>query len=710
MTPWQRRARFVIGLSALAFAAFVAAQFRHRAAPPSAAAPAVRTEPGAVVETTGGQTLRFTQSKEVVHVSSQRQLTYADGRSKMVGVTVAAEDTNGQGTFTATGKEAMVGKDETTIELNGDVRMQSSSIRARTEHATYNKADNFVRAPGPTDVSEGKTSAHGIGMTFDRNADVLTILDQAAVQMADANGGAPAQITCATATIARRDHYRRFERNVRMTRGGQLLEADVVVVHLAEDDSHVVSVELQQNARISATKPAVGALQSLTGRDMNLDYGASGDTIEHAVIDQDAVIILAGEAGKPGREIVATTMDIHLAPDSTPVALAAHENVQLTLPAEADTGARTIRAAALDAKGEPGRGLTRALFSGNVQYREAGIGTSAGKAAAAATLDVGLKPGLSSIEDARFAHDVRFESGQLAAHAAAARYDLDKGTLALSGSEPGAVVPHVVTEQITVDAQKVDLTIEGPKVKASGSVKSVMQPAKQGSTDVKVPSMLKQDQPVNVLANDLDYDGTKALATYTGDARLFQAETSVKGSTIVVDDKTGDLTASGDVISTTVLEQNTTKEAKDAKDENSATPTKSRVNSIAKAKDMKYEDALRRLTYTGDAQLSNPDGTLNAEKIELYLKPSGNELDRAEGYESMTLREQNRKTTGRRLTYTADDEKYLITGAPVTIIDECGRQTTGKTLTFFKATDNVIVDGNQQVRTQTKGGNNKCSS
>ena len=70
----------------------------------------------------------------------------------------------------------------------------------------------------------------------------------------------------------------------------------------------------------------------------------------------------------------------------------------------------------------------------------------------------------------------------------------------------------------------------------------------------------------------------------------------------------------------------------------------------------------------------------------------------------MTLREQNRKTTGTRLTYTTADERYVVTGAPVTIVDECGRETTGRTLTFFKATDRIVVDGNEQIRTQTKGG------
>jgi len=152
MTVWQRRARLFVGVSTLAFAAFVAVQFKHRDAP-AGGPPVVRTEPGAVVETTAGQTLRFTKSNETVRVTSEKQLTYADGRSKLVGVTVSAEDTDGKGTFRATGKEANVGKDEVAIKLNGDVRLESSTIRARTEHATFNKSDNFVRAPGATEVS-----------------------------------------------------------------------------------------------------------------------------------------------------------------------------------------------------------------------------------------------------------------------------------------------------------------------------------------------------------------------------------------------------------------------------------------------------------------------------------------------------------------------------------------------------------------------------
>jgi lipopolysaccharide transport protein LptA len=546
-------------------------------------------------------------------------------------------------------------------------------------------------------------TGHGVGMTWDKNRDVMSILDQAVINITpDEHGEGAMDVTAKSAEFARRDKYMRFLGDVKIKRSNQNIEAQSVLAILTADEKRIDSVQLQDGAKIATPRAAPGALQSLTGSQANLKYRDGGDTIEHTLVSGNALIQLAGETGKPGRQIAASTLDIALAPDgSTPTSLVGREAVQLTFPPEPGVPGRTIRSSSLDAKGEPGRGLTRALFTGNVQYREVGSGVN--RAATAMTLDLGLKPGMSSIEDARFSRAVHFEDGSMAAVAAAGRYDLDKGTLALSGSEPGAVVPHVVNQQIVVDAVKIDINLDGPKVKADGNVKSELKPASQakvGDTgnDVKLPTMLKQDQPVIVVANSLDYDGTTAKGTYTGNARLFQTDTTIKGDTIVVDNKAGNLSASGNVTSTTVLESTD----KDKKTE--------RQRSTAQAKDFKYDDATRRLTYTGDAHMNGPDGDMTADRIELYLKPSGDELDRAEAYENFTLREQNRETKGKTMVYTTSDEKYVIVGTPVKIVDECERETTGRTLTFIKSTDNIVVDGNRQTRTQTKGGNGKCTS
>jgi len=269
----------------------------------------------------------------------------------------------------------------------------------------------------------------------------------------------------------------------------------------------------------------------------------------------------------------------------------------------------------------------------------------------------------------------------------------------LSGSEPGSLRPHVVNEQIAVDAARIDITLDGPLMKASGAVKSVLQAKKESGNskdDTKVPAMLKKDQPVNVTAEQLDYDGAQSRAVYTGAALLWQGETSIKGPSITIDSRSGDLSATGPVTTSTIMLQDDNKGGKE------------RVSSIGTSKEFAYDDDVRRATYTGDAHITGPQGDLTSPKVEMFLKPSGDELERSEAYDGVVLRGNGRKTTGERLTFFGADQRYLVTGAPVTIVDECGRETTGRTLTFFQTVDRIVVDGNEQIRTQTRGSKSNC--
>jgi len=72
-------------------------------------------------------------------------------------------------------------------------------------------------------------------------------------------------------------------------------------------------------------------------------------------------------------------------------------------------------------------------------------------------------------------------------------------------------------------------------------------------------------------------------------------DTSIKGDTLVIDNKAGNLSAAGNVTSTTILD---TKDKKDTK--------KERKPSIATAKDLKYDDSERRLIYTGGRAHERP--------------------------------------------------------------------------------------------------------
>ena len=73
---------------------------------------------------------------------------------------------------------------------------------------------------------------------------------------------------------------------------------------------------------------------------------------------------------------------------------------------------------------------------------------------------------------------------------------------------------------------------------------------------------------------------------------------------------------------------------------------------------------------------------------------------------TVTLRVGAKRASSEQLKYLAKDGSYELVGsarAPVSVVESC-RATTGKTLIFYGSTDRILVDGNEEIRTQTKGG------
>ena len=700
---WQRRARLFVAVFGGVLAVVLVLSFKRAHVRPVPLATAGRSDPTAVVESTSGRVIRFNGIRADVTVEYERQLTYRDGSTRLVNVRVVTDNRSGGRTFTALGKEGAVGQNDSTIALDGDVAIQANDgLTVHTEHATYTANDEILRAAGPVQFTRAGLNGAGVGMTYDKNLDELVVLDKAEIHLAAKGENGPTDVGAGGAVVARQDKEVRFDRTMRGVRFGQVIAADSGIAHLSDDEEQVERIELHGSASVDATKAEVGALQTMSGHDIDLVYRAGGNALEHVRIVGAAVLQLAGENGVPGRQISANILDVAFAEDgSTPTALIGREGVQLRLPADPDGATRTIKAANLEGRGDGKQGLTNLTFTGDVDFRERSA--TIGRTGKAGVLQITMEPGKESIEDARFSRNVRFAAeGGLFAVASVATYVLRGGTLELSGSESGVPRPRITNDQISIDATLVGVTIEGPKVKASGDVRSVLQPTRNNpknskASETKMPSMLKDDQPVSVIGAELDYDGTIARAAYAGTAKLWQIDTSVQGDSIVVDNKNGDLSADGSVATSSMLKQGD-KEKK----------TTARVRTLGTSSSFAYEDSVRRATYVGEAHLTGPQGDMTADKIELYLRPSGDEVERAEAYDKMTLKEASRRTTGGRMTYTADTETYIVTGAPVRIVDGCGRETVGKRVRFVKSTDTVDVESNGDVRTQTKGGG-KCS-
>ena len=699
MSTWQHKARLLIAILAVAFGIVVAFAFQRRVTPTSTAR-LTQTDPEAVVESAAGRTLRINRDQEEIRIEYDRLLTYADGSSKLFGVTLtSARDGRA---FVVRSAQAQVDEGEADIALDGRVWLTGDSgMEVKTEHAIYQQEEGIVRATGPVEFTRGRMRGSGVGFAYDSHRELITLAEQVAVHIAAGRTGAPeVNVSSTRAELNEPDNVVSFDENVLVVRGDERLEANSAVMHLGVDESKFEAVELRGQSRITGMAGGeAGGMRAMTGQDIDLKYASDGERLERATATGDAVVQFAGVGSGPGRRITAEIIDASMASDgTTPRSLSARRDVELLMPGEQGTTVRTIRARTLDASGRDGGGLSRARFTGQVRYTEQGD-TGVERVASSGTLETELRPGLGAIDEARFAQEVRFTDGQTVATAALARYTLNQGLLELSGTEPANPRPHVRDNTMSVDADQIDVAFDTPLVEAAGQVKSVYRPEPLAAaedaprTETKRPSMLKSGQDVNVSADRLSYDGAAATASYSGDVRLWQAETTIKAGTLVIDQRSGDLTAVGTPVATTT---SLVQQGKDGTTERSV--------ASAKATEFRYEEALRRATYVGDAYANGPQGDLRAVRIELYLRPSGDELERAEAYEEVALTEGDRKTSGSRMTFSSADQRYLVSGAPVTITDSCGGDMIGRTVTWDKLTERVIIDGSEQMRTRTQGG------
>jgi lipopolysaccharide export system protein LptA len=637
-----------------------------------------------------------------------------------VGVTLTLPDRNGR-TFVVTANEGELVSppdkpaDLTVAKLTGNVKLTTDNgLEVVSADASYDGKEGILTIPGPVTFTRARMKGSGVGATYDRNRDVLWLLADARINVApDASGGGTVVGSASKAGLARADNFIKLDGTARITTDARTAEADVITVYLDEKGEKIQLMELREHSRITGT--GAGA-QVMTARHIDMRNAPDGRTLQSSKLMEGAVVEFPGSAGAPARRIAAATIDSTMSPDGATVTnLTALENVQVDLPSEGDTPARRIRSASLQAAGAAGQGLQNAVFEGGVDFTESR--PAAGKTAAldrhaeSARLIVDTKPGLGPLERADFRGKVRFVDGELTAQAPRALYAIDRDMLDLSPSDGDAGIgPLLNNRQLTVQARNIHLAPSSQKLTADTDVRSTIKPQKaaagpapgrasagpQGQTHM--PAILKQDQQVNVTSNRLDYDGVSE-ATYSGNALLWQDKSRIAGETIVMNDRTGNLNAKGNVRSTMMLE-----------DEDPKTKVRKLTETRGSADILVYDDAKRLATYTATgatpARLASVQGDMSGNRIDLYLKESGNEVERAEVDGNVAVTLETLYATSRHLVYTADEDKYVLTGEPVVSVtkdkDGTCKETRGNTVTYRRSLDSTSVEAMAGVATETK--------
>src|SRR5688572_320179 len=764
---WHKPVRVGVGLFGLVAAVVVyfAIGSRQEAAPPGRDE---RLDPKAILESTAAVLQQVRKGEEDFELSADRTLTYDDGSARMMGIRIKVKRRGGRD-FVVTAQEAGAGKDRKDLALKGRVVLEASDgFRLTTDDATYQDGAGVVKAPGKVSFTKGGLSGSGVGMTYDKNNDVLTLLAEPDVTMAGTEGTAGTSFTAGAAVLDRLMDVLVLSGGGHAQRGEQTFEAKTITARLAPDEEYVRLIELRGDARVAG---GGGALDAMSAQAIDLVYLEGGETLDRVTLTGNAFAALTGKkadgssapAGR--RQLTGGALDIQLAPDGTLVHAGGRDGIRFDLPVTEKARGSSIQARTFDANGTPGVGLTSAAFVDDVVFREDGQKGAPPRAARSRTLDLSLDQ--DEVTSAIFRDGVAFEDRGLAACAAQVRYSPQGGSLQLSGADANGG-PRASDDQVAIAADAIDVMLQNTQIDARGAVKTVLRPtreargtclprqeskdaARSDTPEGRLPGLLKENTPINVNADRLGYAGAGGAATYTGNASLWQGDTSIRADELRLDQEKGDLLASGAAQATLMLAGKL---------------------SVGRSDEIRYEDAKHVVSYesrrpppargraagraagaatpappaappavTGrspqgaaapaapgrgargtspargaapvtvaagpsQAHLKGPQGELRAWRIDMLLTPDAGKADRMEAYDDVTLSVEMRRASGDRLTYFAEDERYVMTGtavAPVCVVDP-NRATTGKTLVFYRSADKVLVDGNEETRTQTKSG------
>jgi len=228
----------------------------------------------------------------------------------------------------------------------------------------------------------------------------------------------------------------------------------------------------------------------------------------------------------------------------------------------------------------------------------------------------------------------------------------------------------------------------------------------------------------HISADTLEGSASTGHVIYGGHARLWQGQAVLEAEQIEIwrDDKK--MQAQGHTVA--IFPQ-----APGTGPSFAMTPTKSTANPAKptlwqiRAPALTYLSDSGKLHLEGGVTANSDEGSLESRTLDVFLStaerpgasaaakpPAGaagiagsgsRELNWILAQGSVVIRQGDRRGAAERAEYTAADQKFVLTGGQPTITDASSDTTTaGRSLTFYVASDTILVDSQEGLRTLTK--------
>ncbi len=332
--------------------------------------------------------------------------------------------------------------------------------------------------------------------------------------------------------------------------------------------------------------------------------------------------------------------------------------------------------------------------------------------------------------------NVRFQQADHRASAERAKFVRATDQIALDGS------PVISDATSRTTAGSVTIDQKSSAIKATGNVVSTYLSAGQPG------AMNLGAGPAHISADTLSGSTTSGHVIYGGRARLWQGESVLDANQIEVwrDDKK--LQATGKVVA--VFPQSSASPlggtfgptaVKSAAKTPASPPASAPVTSqsaaiqsaastssptlwVIRAPLLTYWDDQSKARLEEGVTATSQQGELTSRTLDAYLGPAptptkpassaapaaasasaatgGRQLTRIVAQGSVVVRQGDRRGTAEEAVYTAADQKFVLSGGEPSISDANSDTTTGHSLTFFVASDTILIDSQEGSRTLTK--------
>jgi len=576
-------------------------------------------------------------------------------------------------------------------------------IHVKTSDLTFNKTTGIARTDQKIEFRIPEATGSAVGALYDSHKNMLTLRSAVKINSLEKQGSS---LAAQSATISKAPRVIVLYA-AQVEQPPRTITAQKLSLFLNENN-FVQRITGSGRVEASATGPRGFEMAAPQGEVEMVENNAP----RSGMLSGGVTFQTRGDApaqGKAGRVLVS------FRPNGTVSKARAEEAVDITqgTPAKSEQ----VKAAAIDLSVKPGNILEKAITSAGpaqIIFHESAAKTttttiSAGQFQAqfndknrlASVLGspnasiVSVTPGQP--ERTAYSHDVtarfndkgeiaaadligdfHYQEGQRRATADRAHYDPADESFSLSGS------PRIVDSGLAITAQTVHLSRKTGNAVARGDVKTTyndLKPQPGGA-------MLASAEPVHVTGTSVTASQGGGVAHYSS-ARLWQGQNIVEAPSLTFDKIHRSLQAQGDRTGrvTSVF-------VSPGKNGNS-TP----VNVVSDR--LSYVDSDRKAVFSGNVRLRGEEFTMTADTVQVLLaarnqggNKSGNQLDHIVAQGDIVIQQPERKATGNQLVYTAQEQKFVLTGAPgkkPSIFDAERGQISGDSLTFFTHDGRVLI-------------------